>query len=411
MKSCHGNPKLIKAKNPNIPSKQKTYIKDLIQAGEDYDQERIKKVLEQAKASGYELTLNNNEIIEWEEYGNTKNATVRVDYTLQLGGVKVAEWFAEYIGEYGSMGTGWWISQFESDGPDEGITEILEAAEIEIDFPDVPEPEEIEFEDDEGEDEDDAELANTTIHTDNNEQLDNPITYQPRNNWCADSFEVTSAKAKEGDSDAQYLVGLAYQNGYYEGGVDHFETIDQDFVGADKWYRLAAEQGDTDAMYNLALLYENGSEPEWNDDESKSLSQNDAETVKWVKLAAEKGQPEAQNFLGWMYKNGNYVNVDSGLAISWFLLAANQGLAKSQCHLGAMYNLGEGVAQNYQEAMRWSKLAAAQGHTDAQFNIGWMYDKGQGVEADKKLAKHWYKIACDNGHEIGCEYLRKMKRR
>jgi TPR repeat protein len=76
-----------------------------------------------------------------------------------------------------------------------------------------------------------------------------------------------------------------------------------------------------------------------------------------------------------------------------------------------MYNLGEGVAQNYQEAMRWSKLAAAQGHTDAQFNIGWMYDKGQGVEVDKKLAKHWYKIACDNGHEIGCEYLRKMKRR
>lgn len=61
--------------------------------------------------------------------------------------------------------------------------------------------------------------------------------------------------------------------------------------------------------------------------------------------------------------------------------------------------------------MRWSKLAAAQGHTDAQFNIGWMYDNGQGVEVDKKLAKHWYKIACDNGHEIGCEYLRKMKRR
>jgi hypothetical protein len=65
------------------------------------------------------LTLNDNEIIEWEEYGNTKNATVRIDYSLQLGGVNVAEWFAEYVGEYGSMGTGWWVSQINYDGPDE----------------------------------------------------------------------------------------------------------------------------------------------------------------------------------------------------------------------------------------------------------------------------------------------------
>lgn len=322
-----------------MQKKQKKYIKDLIQAGEDYDEERINKVLEQAKESGYELTLNNNEIIEWEEYGNTKNATVRVDYSLQLGGVNVAEWFAEYVGEYGSMGTGWWVSQIESDGPDEGVTEILEAAEIEIDFPEVPEPEEIECEDDE--DEDATELAHITIETDH-KQSDDPITYQPISYMSADSFEVICENAKAGDSDAQYLVGLAYQNGYYD-GIGQYESLDQDFVSADKWYRLAAEQGHTDAMYNLALLYESGSEPEWAEDESKSILQDDAETVKWVKLAAEKGHPVAQNLLGWMYKNGNYVNLDSEEAISWFLLAASQGLATSQCHLGAMYNLGKAL--------------------------------------------------------------------
>ena len=52
--------------------------------------------------------------------------------------------------------------------------------------------------------------------------------------------------AEEGDVDAQYYLGVLYDNG---------DGVPQDYKEAVRWYTLAAKQGDVDAQYNLSLIH------------------------------------------------------------------------------------------------------------------------------------------------------------
>ena len=65
----------------------------------------------------------------------------------------------------------------------------------------------------------------------------------------AQDFEATRHAAEQGDADAQYNLGVAYDNG---------EGVPQDHAEAARWYRLAAEQGNASAQFNLGVAYENG---------------------------------------------------------------------------------------------------------------------------------------------------------
>ena len=58
--------------------------------------------------------------------------------------------------------------------------------------------------------------------------------------------------------------------------------------------KLLAEQGHVDAQYSLGVMYENG----------EGVPENDAEAVKWWRFAAEQGNVGAQYNLGYMYENG-----------------------------------------------------------------------------------------------------------
>ena len=55
------------------------------------------------------------------------------------------------------------------------------------------------------------------------------------------------------------------------------------YAEAVKWYRIAAEQGDADAQFNLGLLYNNGD----------GVTQNYTEAAKWYHKAAEQGDYDA----------------------------------------------------------------------------------------------------------------------
>ena len=54
-----------------------------------------------------------------------------------------------------------------------------------------------------------------------------------------------------------------------------------------EWFRLASEQGNRDAQYALGLAFEHG----WGRD------QDYKEAAKWYRLAAEKGHKEAKELL------------------------------------------------------------------------------------------------------------------
>ena len=75
--------------------------------------------------------------------------------------------------------------------------------------------------------------------------------------------------------------------------------------------RLAAEQGDADAQYNLGVMYDNG----------EGVPEDDAEAVRWYRLAADQGDADAQHTLGFMYAYGEGVSQDDVAAHMWFDLA------------------------------------------------------------------------------------------
>ena len=76
-----------------------------------------------------------------------------------------------------------------------------------------------------------------------------------------------------------------------------------------------AESGDAEAQYNLGLMYDNG----------EGVPQDNAEAVKWYRLAADQGKALGQLNLGVMYYNGEGVPKDLVEAYAWFFVSSTWG--------------------------------------------------------------------------------------
>ena len=98
----------------------------------------------------------------------------------------------------------------------------------------------------------------------------------------------------------------------YEKGVRAFGQ--RDYATALREWRPLAEQGDTAAQFALGLMYENG----------RGVPQDYAEALSWYGLAAEQGNAVAQAGLASMYYKGQAVSQDYVQAHKWFNLAASR---------------------------------------------------------------------------------------
>jgi len=174
-------------------------------------------------------------------------------------------------------------------------------------------------------------------------------------------------------------------------GGDCFEDKDIDDC------RVRAEQGDSSAQYNLGLAYQKG----------LGVPQDYKESVKWYRKSAEQGYAEAQSNLGNMYERGQGVLQDYKESVKWTRKAAEQGDSFAQYNLGIMYSFGRGVLQDYKESVKWYRKAAEQRFAEAQYNLGVMYDKGQGVLQDYVMAHMYWNIASVSGHK-GAIYNRDL---
>jgi TPR repeat protein len=114
------------------------------------------------------------------------------------------------------------------------------------------------------------------------------------------------ALAVTGQAQAQYLIGVRYQEG---------DGVVQDFSKAAIWYRKAAEQNYPNALYNL----------------------------------------------GHYYYHGKGVNRDFKAAKYWFEKAASAGNDKAPGNLGVMYMIGEGVSRDRVGAFKWATIGIANG--------------------------------------------------
>ncbi|MFQ5983970.1 MAG: tetratricopeptide repeat protein [Alphaproteobacteria bacterium] len=166
--------------------------------------------------------------------------------------------------------------------------------------------------------------------------------------------------AKQGDAEAQYLVGVMR---------DHGQGVARNYRKAAEWYRKAADQGHTLAQFNLGFLYYNGTSAD--------------------------GDPIPQSYIA---------------AAAWLGKAAESGLTMAQALLGWMYFRGVGVARDYEQAMAWTRKAAYQGIAQAQYNAGLMYARGQGVPQDSVMAFAWLSVAADKGYPGAVQNLEILAR-
>lgn len=98
--------------------------------------------------------------------------------------------------------------------------------------------------------------------------------------WAATIVEDLTAKADKGDAEAQYKLGMLYQDGYKDGTIE----VAKSPTDAAKWLRKAADQGNGLAQRQLSGLYMNG----------VGVEKDQVLALMWMKLAVKSGAPNAE---------------------------------------------------------------------------------------------------------------------
>jgi TPR repeat protein len=111
---------------------------------------------------------------------------------------------------------------------------------------------------------------------------------------------------------------------------------------AEKWFRLAAAQGDADAQFWLGTAYQRG----W------FGGFDDREAFQWLRKAAAQGLPNAQFSLGQMYEDGEGVPESDSLAASWYRKAADH----SPAYLGGVWEAEVQLAYMYRDGRLKDKV-------------------------------------------------------
>lgn len=148
---------------------------------------------------------------------------------------------------------------------------------------------------------------------------------------------ITLAGAAWGRSDAI----KAYQQGNYTAAYEI-------------WLPLA-RQGNSAAQYNIGLLYQHG----------LGVSRQFATAVKWYTQAARAGDADAQTKLGDLILEGHWGNGKEAIAVKWYRLSSDQGHRKAQRQLGILLVQGKGVKHDSTQAIEWLRAARDQGDTEA----------------------------------------------
>ena len=166
----------------------------------------------------------------------------------------------------------------------------------------------------------------------------------------------------------------------------------------------AAEQGDPEAQFRLGRAYQFGEE---DGGRVPGIPKDHDQAMAWIRKAADQGYPQAQFWLGqfWRGEHGWFakkVLPDRGKALAWYRKAAEQGHPHSQFLLGAAYYDGDmGVLRDYAEAVVWYRKAAGQGHQLAQQSLSICYLFGEGVARDVVQAYAWKNLMLRGGMEYG----------
>jgi uncharacterized protein len=153
--------------------------------------------------------------------------------------------------------------------------------------------------------------------------------------------------AEQGYAPAEYVVCLMHAN--------------RDPLQSERCMMRAAEDGVPDAQFWLGVAYE---QHLW------FGITDDQEALKWYRKAAEHRNPDAEVELGDRYENGGGVEQNYALAAEWYRRAAEHvpnlgGAGQGRNHLGLLYMAGLGVPQDYVQAYMWFSVAGVESNIAA----------------------------------------------
>ncbi len=154
------------------------------------------------------------------------------------------------------------------------------------------------------------------------------------------AFEWFMVAAKQNHTEAEYYVGLYYQNA---------KGVPQNIEQAIQWYERAAMKENKNALYHLAMIL------------IKQERKDFVTVAKLLEKAAKLGHPNAQYNLAVMYQKGDGVEQDMQKALFWYEKAAEANLAIAQYNLGMIYFEGSIVEKNEEKAKELWQKAANQG--------------------------------------------------
>lgn len=229
-----------------------------------------------------------------------------------------------------------------------------------------------------------------------------------------DALELYREGAEQGDAEAQFMMGL-----FYEEGVLVPRRCDK----ALNFYNKSANQNHIRAMQQLAEIYRFG----------KGVPQNEDTSIKWL-LRAARVNGKGMALLGTLcYMEGKGVHQDWLMAMRWFQEAEqydylstreiydimcelgrdvppdNETAYKhysadcqrndpvAQWKLGACYAYGLGIEQNWNKAIAMYDKSAQQGYALAQFHLAECFRCGRGVPQDYAKAFELYQKAAEQG--------------
>jgi TPR repeat protein len=135
-----------------------------------------------------------------------------------------------------------------------------------------------------------------------------------------------------------------------------------------------AATGSPEAQYHLGMLYNNG----------VGTAQNAQSAFEWFEKSALAGEPLASYKVGCYYAGQfpGVVPLDPGKALEWKLVAAGAGYSVAQYEVAIAYR----ESGNLEEAARWWEEAASQGHVSALLMLAAAYHGGAGVPMDAEKA-------------------------
>lgn len=174
-------------------------------------------------------------------------------------------------------------------------------------------------------------------------------------------------QAYSGDSEAQYELGLLYENG---------TGVPKDLANALHWYQKSAAQGNAKAQFNLGWIYAFSTHMPGGFNTATNLWKTSGMAMaveSWTQEAG-RGDASAQIRLAWMCFLGNGVPADAAKAVEWLQKPATDGDAKAQVSLGVIYSLGgPGLQADHLKVEKWYYKAATQGDHYAQYKLGETY--------------------------------------